>query len=232
MRFFEPQTKDPLIADIIVNTIESIGISPMGAEVPDPYADEIADYDVHNFIDDVYDFLTKYQQLTGEFKDFSMSPSFTYLVPGDDEGNALRYNILQRTIASSEQGQKAHQGRIDKRWRFIKMLDDVQNPGYKALVYAKPFDNTVQFTSWSKNYRDADTFAFKLEELLDTYSTIFKAKGLLQLNYEGRGEDLAKEKSSFTWFGCPLFYHIRTLKTKVVYEKVLEQIAIDIITTK
>lgn len=228
-RFFQPNTTDPVVGKIIVNILQGAG----GIETTDESAgwDNIISYDTTEFVDDVYDFMKKYQEHTTEFKDFSMTADFVHYLPTEDESNALRYSIMKRTHASHEQGAHPHSGRMNYKWILRDILEDKENPGYGVLVYEAQFDNTIQFTSWSKNYRDANRFAVKFEGLMDTYQYIFKQKGLLNFRYIARDDDLYREKSNYSLYGCPLRYFIRTNAIKLVHEKLLEEIAIELTTS-
>jgi len=227
MPFFKPQTKDPNISTLIISTAESLG----GYSVPDGYdplpvrvADEIKGYDKTEFIDDMFDFLKGYQEKTGEFKDFSFNAEFVDQIPGEDESNSLRYEIDNREYAAGAQGIK------DPRWMLRDILEDSNYPGYSVLVYTKPFENIITFTSWSKNYRDADRAADKFEDLIETYTKIFKLKGLNELRFIKRASDVFRERENHTWYGCPITYMVKTTKVKLVYEKTLEDMLIQLTT--
>lgn len=229
MKFFKPVTEDPEVGSIILNIIQSIaGTSDISVPDNTDIGDEIKGYGIMEFIDDIYDFLNQYQGHTQEFKDFSFKPNSTYNIPNEDEGNHLRYNIEERTYATTQQGYMQHNGRKNFKWALRDIVEDKTKPGYKVLVFEKPFDNTLILTSWSKNYRDANKFAFKIEELLDTYRGIFKMKGLLDLRYIRRKDDVFREVSNYAWYGCPIEFYVKTNQIKLVYEKVLEQISIDL----
>jgi len=225
--FFTPRTQDPVISSVVLSSLQAVGdlaYPPDYKPLPVKVADEIKDYDKTEFIDDVYDFLTGYQEQTGEFKDFTFNADFVDQIPGDSETNSLRYEIYEREYAQGAQGIR------DPRWNLRDVVEDVNNPGYSVLVFTKPFENKIGLTCWSKNYRDADRFADQIEDLIDTYGKIFKAKGLQSLRFLKRGRDLFKERENHTWYGCPLIYLVKTYKVKLVYEKMLEDIAIEITT--
>jgi len=227
-RFFEPQHTDPEINSIIVNMVDNIGPITMPDEEVS-VGNFIRGYDLPEFIDDLYDLLNKLQSSTQEFKSFTFKPEHAWGTDIKDEQNALRYSVIARSYATTEKGMKPHEGRKDSRWNLRDIVEDKLNPGYKVLVFSKFYDNTIRLGAWSKNYRDADKFAYKLEDILDTYRYIFRAKGLLQLRFEGRDEDKFNEISNFTWYSCPLVYLVRTQAIKLVYEKTLETLAIELI---
>jgi len=226
MRFVGPQNRDPKIGQIITQWLDSIAPTVNETPMEEKY-DSMTGYDVMEFIDDLYDFLNEYQTKTQSFQDFSFQPSFTYALPNPDEQNAFRYTLHMRTDASLEQGAGQHNGRKSQKWILYNVMEDKFNPGYKVLVYIKPFDNTIDFTSWSKNYTDANKAAFEFENLMSTYGYMFKMKGLQDLRFEGRQKDMFHERGNVAWYGCPLRYYVKTYKIKLVYEKMLEEIILD-----
>ena len=228
MKFFKPQTEDDKTGSIILNIVNSIGNVGGIEETNKEIGDYIKGYDIMDFIDDLYDFLNQYNDKTKEFKEFDFKPKSVYSIPSEDEGNTLRYNIKERSYATTQQGFSAHNGRKDYKWQLLDIVEDKEHPKYKVLVFNKSFDNTLILTSWSKNYRDANKFAFQLESLLDTYKSIFKLKGLIDLRYEGRGDDIFREVSNYAYYGCPLEFYVKTNQIRLVYEKVLEEITINL----
>lgn len=227
---FESVIQDANVKSIVVNMLQSIGpveLPPNYEPIIDPK--NIKGYDLPEFVDDLHDLLSRLNSLSSEFKEFSFKPIGTHHTFSDDENNAIRYEILQRTPASLEQGAGPHNGRKSFKWMLRDIIDDPINHGYKILVYIKEFDNTINLLSYSKNYRDADRYAYFLEDTLDTYAHLFGLKGLSELRYLGRGQDRVVENSDVIWYGCPDTYFLRTTKVKLVREKTLEKIVIDTI---
>jgi len=228
MRFVKYTSDIGAVAKQIVSNAVTSFAGPMDKQLLTDLGDQIIDYDLDDFVDDLYEFLNQYQQTTGEFKDFTFNASYAYSVPLDSEQNALRFHVIERTDASTQGGvSNPHTGRRNYKWMLYNTIDDLQNPGYKVLTFVKPMDNTIELVSWSKNYRDANKFALQIEDLLDTYSYLFKAKGLIDLRFLGRRDDLFYQTTSLSWYGCPMRYYIKTFKIKLVYEKLLEQLTID-----
>jgi len=203
--------------------------SDITTEKPAPESfDSAKGYDLSDFLEDVMQLFTKYTEATNDFKDFSFGPERVYDTVAPDEGNAIRYSVVNRTIATTTQGNNAHAGRIDYRWRPRGEYADVKNPGYKVTVYEKAFDNTIRFTSWSKNYRDANKMALKFEEIMDLYDKYFKKNGLLLIRYEGRDHDMFNETSGYAMYGCPMIFYVKTNELKLAYDKVIESLKIEI----
>lgn len=234
--FFKPQiaNKDPKIGKIITEILETFGGTIYNVDAPTlnlrtiEYGDEIKGYDVYDFINDLHDFLILYNSKTNALNDFTFMPAGVQVdMRSGSDIYAIRYQINQRTYGTVEQGAKQHTGRKSYIWQFREMLEDRRHPGYKVLVYTKPFDNTVTFYSVSTTYRNANLIANTIEDILDTYGYIFKAKGLLDLRYEGRGNDQYYEINNIQFYECPLTYYVRTYKVKLVYEKILEELVIE-----
>jgi len=227
MARFTPKSDNPNVRQVIVNMVDSF--TP--ERLVQLQADIIKGYDLDEFFDDLTDFTKGYQRTTGDFKDFSIKPDFSYASIGSSEGNSIRYKIQKRTYATIEQGRREHQGTLMARPMLVNILEDKRNPGYKVLSYAQEYDNTIIIGSWSKNYRDANRGAFLIEEIFDLYSYVFLQKGLKQLHFRDRLEDQYIESKSMNapQYGALLQYYIRTNKVRLVYEKILEEIAINIL---
>jgi hypothetical protein len=228
MQFFKSQNENPQISILVEKMVKELGEIPTTIIPLEQFSkEELDSYDIDVFIDDLCEFLTQYNKETDVFKSFTFLPEHAYSIPTDDEGNSVRFSLHERTNATSEQsGHNPHGGRKNYKWRLHGTFDDHRNPGYKALLYVRPMDNTIDITSWSKNGRDASKAALILEKLLDTYQILFKKKGLIELRYEKRLEDVARERNNFVLYGCPLRFYIKTIQTNIVYEKTLEEIAI------
>lgn len=227
-RYFTPQTKDNEVAVKVVAVLDSFTNANLPAQ-NNTTGDIIKGYDLPEFIDDLGAFIKSYQAHTKEFKDFSFSPAYADADVSHDEGNALRYKVMKRTYGSFSQVNTPHEGVKAPKWNLYDIVEDKNNPGYKVLIYTTVYDNTLEIASWSKNYRDADRAAYKFEELMDTYGGIFRQKGLLQLRYEIREADMYREVSNYTTYGIPLRYYVRTNKVKLVYEKTLESMVIELL---
>lgn len=227
---FIPSTTNPELYDIIVETISSLGPLETTPDIQLESYDNIVGYSVDNFIDDFYDLLSKYQQTTNDFKDFSIQPKYGYYDLSSDESNAIRYKIMQTTPSGLSRESEPHRGIKAHQWMLIDILDDKENPGYQVLLYQKPIDVTLEISSWSKNYRDANRGAVIIEDLLETYRRIFHRKGLQQMRFLGRKEDIVNQQAHTVTYGCPLQYYLRTVKVKKVYEKVLETLTIELTT--
>jgi hypothetical protein len=227
-RFFEASSKDPVIKKAVTNIVESIP-TDTSQEINTNAGSVIKGYDIMEFIDDLNDLLTKYQEKTQELKEFSFQPTFSYSKLTTDESNAIRYEIISRnpgvfhqTNNPNSSGPRAH------KWLLTDIVEDLAHPGYKVLVYIQPMDNVISIESWSKNYRDANKAAFVLEDLLETFSYVFKQKGLQILRFQGREKDKYREVSNIQTYGIPLTYYLRTIKTKLVHEKILEDLTISL----
>lgn len=230
-RFYPSQTIDPNVQTVMQRLLEQItekgDLSSAGGY------DDISGYDYMNFIDDAFDLMKQYQAATSTLKDFSLEPAYVYHDVGSDVGNAIRWSMVRRTPASWERTNKFHtDGVRNVKWTLLEILDDTENPGYKVLVYQKQYENTIDFISWSKNYRDANMGAMFLEDFFDTYGNLLKSKGLEFLAMESRMSDLFREAANFSLYGIPMRYNVRTNKIKLVYEHVLENLTKSVLISK
>lgn len=194
-------------------------------------ADDISGYDLPEFYDDLHDFFQQFVATREDLKSFTFQPQATVNYLGNDEGNAVRFKLLLRTYATLSQGDKPHTGTQHAKWQVKGICKDAMHPGYQVYVLYKQYDNTIQIGSWSKNERDADRMAFVLEEQLDTYGKLFKAKGLGDLVFLQRADE-ERTSANYTYYGALLRFLVRTTKLKLVYEKELETLAIQLIVKK
>lgn len=211
------------IGSLYVKDAASYGISGF---------DDIVQYDIDDCVADLHEFLNMYQDKFQDFKEFSFRPTSVYEEITQDEGNHLRYSIDKRTPGTMSQQNQPHEGHLAMKWEILDILDDKLNPGYKCVVYVKPFDNSITLYSCSKNFRDADKAAFKLEEILDTYMYVFKQHGADRFQYFGRGSTMRQEMHNIIQYFIPLKFYIRTNAIKLVYEKSIENIAIEAVLKK
>jgi len=215
--------------DNIKSSVVSVFSDTFEEQQSDKSFDKILTYTISDFFEDVEQLFKKYVEKTQEFKDFDFGPERVYHTTNQQEvGNSLRFMMLRRTRGSTEQGSGQHTGRKDPRWIHRDTLQDEHNPGYSVDVYEKFFDNTVSFTAWSKNYRDANKMAIEFEKILDFYSGALRKKGLMEIRFEERTEDLYQEGAGYSIYGCRLIYYIRTQEIKTVYSKVLEDLRIEL----
>ena len=229
MARFTPYNQDQRIGEIIVRILDNIG----GIETVKEEYQGVVGYDLDVLLDDVKDLLTNYKKIKpDDLKDFSFMPNYAYGVVPEDEGNSIRYSVVRRTNGVISRTSEPHEGVQVQKYMLRDIMADKENPGYKVLIYEKPMDNTIDFVSWSKNYRDAHRGAELFEELMETYASVLKGKGLIQMRYLGRMNDLYREYANYSLYGVPLRFFFRTNKLKIVYEKVLETLIIETIINK
>lgn len=223
---FNPKSSSQQVSDLVIKSLDGVTDSDDSSTGTDDRG-FVQGYDLLDFFDDFTDLFKKYQEYTEELKTFSVQPENVHAHIGADEQNAIRFKILKRTNGTLSQGATPHEGRLNYKWTLTDVVEDKLNPGYKALVYAKWMDNTFEVLSCSKNYRDADRAAFVVENIFELHSNIFALKGLKQLRYIGRNQDRYREVANYGQYEIPLLYYCRTLKTQVVYEKILEELTIE-----
>ena len=184
---------------------------------------EIKDYKLLDFITDVYNFFKQWQEKTGEFKDFTFNASFADVAPSEEEGNALRFTIVDSKNATVTNSNIRNNSKI-----LRLTTKDELNPGYTVNIYERRYDVLIRFIAWSKNYRDALNFSERFMDLMEEYRGVFIQRGLQQLNFVSRDEDIFRQVNNFSLYGVPMLYYIKTNKIEKVYEKDIESIVINL----
>lgn len=105
---------------------------------------------------------------------------------------------------------------------------DRANPQYAVLVLQQWYDNFVRFGCWS---RDMDVVNVRLawfENLMLENEWYYRMKGY-RYRYEGLGEmDTQPNQTSHLYYGKPLIYWIRSVKTFKIYEKTLDSLKLEL----
>jgi len=213
---FVPQASDPEIRSVVHGFVQDI--DPQLLIKPSQGFTDVSDYDIDTFIIDLYKFFELYQKETDSFKDFSFRPTSVYESLSEDEGNHLRHRIFHRKPTS--------------RYNFDCVFDDIRYPGYKALVYRRQVETMFDIYSCSRNYRDADKAAYEIESILDIHRKYFRKKGLNSLFYVERRADEFRDVQSIMQYQIPLVFTAITNQYKIVYEKTLESLAIELVLNK
>lgn len=229
MKRFTPSSQDDTISSVITQIVSQFGPSQIEQEEG---WDALKGYDVEEFLADAKTLFEKHNQLTKEFEGLTFLPENTYQDIEETEACQIRFQLQKRTFGIFNQQSKPHDGVRAVKPILIDILEDIDHPGYKVLAYAQFFDNSIEFTSWSKNYRDANRGAIMIERFFQFYEPIFKMKGLQLIRYNERGTDQLRESGTYALHGAPVRYYIRTFQLQLVYEKTLESIVIETLLTK
>ena len=107
-------------------------------------------------------------------------------------------------------------------------LRDPLAPDYSVHVYTQLMDNIFEIIPSSKNYPNADAGAYLVEDMMEYFQPIFKQRGITQMRYMMREEDRYNVGSDNALHKCPMVYYVRTQKLKLVYEKDLELLNIEV----
>jgi hypothetical protein len=107
-------------------------------------------------------------------------------------------------------------------------FDDEENPGYKLGVVGYWYDSVVRMTTWCKTNKEANKKVDWLEDVMQDYAWWFKSEGVDRVLFNERQSDILKEVDNNKLYGRPLDYFVRTEKIRVVSEKKIESIVIDL----
>lgn len=226
---FIPSSTNPAVGNIVSRIVSSF--SSEITRDADIGVDLIKDYDITEFISDVKTIYKKHNELTKEFEGFSFLPENVAKTVDEKEEDHIRFQLLKRTFGTFQQQPTPHNGIRAIKPILVDIIDDTKHPGYKVLVYSQLFDNSIEFTSWSQNYRDAVRGAELTEAFFTLYEPIFKLKGLQILRYIERGTDQIRESGTYVYYGSPVRYYVRTNKISLLYEKTLETLVIETLLT-
>lgn len=183
---------------------------------------DVLEYDIDDFFKDVNDLINILKDTNNEIKGFTFYHQSSHTLPSD--GIDLKFNIIKRTPATWSANSDPHQGRLQYKYRPLGVFDDLENPGYSTIVFGQFMDNTIVLVPWSKTWTTANRAAKTLEDFIPEYTWYYQKKGLQQIRYLGRGEDLFQSLEQNALYGCPLMFYLRTLKIKKVQERKLEEI--------
>ena len=82
-------------------------------------------------------------------------------------------------------------------------------PGYFE-VYGRVFDTTVEFIIYAENNRKANLLAKRFREVIETYTGLFKQKGLLGINFVSENDRNQRENSEENLASRSIRYTLRT----------------------
>ena len=185
---------------------------------------DILNYDIDDFFKDVNDLIETLKDSDNSIKGFTFRHSSAHELPSD--GIDLRFNILKRTPATWSAGVGPHEGKQQYKYKPLSVFDDLENPGYSTIVYGQFMDNTIVMVPWAKTWTTANRAAHTLEDFIPDYTWYYQKRGMQQIRYLGRGEDLFQSTEQNALYGCPLMFYVRTLKIKKVQERKLEEIIV------
>jgi hypothetical protein len=114
------------------------------------------------------------------------------------------------------------------RFMFRDEEDDPDVPGYRISTLAYWTESIIRLTCWAKTNKAANIRVDWLQNLMFEYDWWFKAEGVDRTIFMERGEDKVLEKDGQKWYGRPLDYFVKTEKIKMLSERALEEIYINL----
>ena len=189
--------------------------------------DNIVGYDILEFMDDLFDLLTQYLNKTQKYPDYDMNAAAAYTDIRKNPSIALRYKVKKRMPGQFDSSAPSASSLRNTRWIKVDELTDIKYPNYKIEIRKQIFDTEIELGIWSKNTSYSNQFSFELEGILDQYVPSFKKKGLIDLKYIGRGEDVNIEIGGTTWYLVPLVILVRTQKLKRDFIRQLDQVTLE-----
>ena len=230
---------------VVLRVLEGIreDISQLGSSVQRPNA-EISDF--YRFCKNV---IEKEQELNKTANRVFFREAFSPQDFGVDElkrefnidnrpNDIVSVKIIRRTPGTLAKTNKPHDSKRREVVPHLRaVVQDEEYSGYLKYQYGQFFDNSIEFIIWSLNNQNADRTAFWLEQTMNKWRWYFRANGIDQVLYQGRGEDNSITESltrynsmikDLKMVSRPLLYYVRTEDTYIVKEKELEQIFINI----
>jgi len=114
------------------------------------------------------------------------------------------------------------------RFMFREEVDDPDTPGYKVATLGYWTESIIRLTCWAKTNKAANSRVDWLQNLMFEYSWWFKAEGIDRTIFYERKEDIVLEEEGQKWYGRPLDYFVRNEKIKMLSERALEEIYINL----
>jgi len=170
----------------------------------------------------------KYQQ---EIDGTKVPLLYTEQFPEVDDNlktEVISYSLLQRMPGTFEKT-SAHRAMSEGNIRQMRPLVresiiDPDYPGFKIFTLGQWFDNKVAFEIYARDNRTANQRALWFESFMENWMWYFKASGVQQIAYEGRGSDAVLSPDNRKIVVRPLVYYVRTEKIRVIKEHVLRSI--------
>ena len=173
--------------------------------------ENITRYDVKNFVYDVFELLKEIFSKEKIVKSFDFNANAAYENLDNKNDVVIRYKILNRKYGQFDSSRPNSNSSLkNRKWFIVSKERDPKYPGYEVEVQKRIFDTIVEIGIWSKNYVDSSDVAFKVEDIMEDYESVFAKRGLDKLIYLERGEDQYKIVGGTTWYLSPLRYMLRT----------------------
>lgn len=112
----------------------------------------------------------------------------------------------------------------------VNVGEDETMPGYSLTTYQRWVDNYITITPWSLTNAEANRRAMWVENLLCDFREYFQFMGVNEILWMGQDEDVVHvpNESGDIYHGRPIQAFVRTQKTWVVRERMLEEVLVSI----
>jgi hypothetical protein len=140
----------------------------------------------------------------------------------------ITYSLISREPGSFSQGAPL-EGRVkNQRPMFREEADDPEEPGYKQMILGYWHDNTVRFTCWARTNKAANKRAEWFENLMEEYSWWYKLQGVERVISLGQRADIVANVQKNKWYGRPFDFFVRTETLRVLKEKTIENVLVNL----
>lgn len=147
---------------------------------------------------------------------------------GRDLTEAITFNLVKRVPGAFAQGAPFEAGVKNLRPILREKRIDPANPTYQAAVMGYWHDNLVRFTCWAKTNKAANKRAAWFEAMMEEYAWWFRMQGVSRVLFWGRHEDKYVVADDNKWYGRPLEFFVKTETIRVLSEKTLEEIIVNL----
>lgn len=154
--------------------------------------------------------------------------------PTQLQTETITYRVISRSpgkVSAGRPGPDMSAGaRHEWRPRCRYIYDNPEMPNQRTFVMGQYFDNVIEFTCWARTNKVANTRALWLEDLMGIYRFYFKLKGIPEVLFQERLEDITLDQKTGgnSLKGRPMRYLVVTDKTFSVYEPDLRDIVINL----
>lgn len=183
--------------------------------------------DIDEFTELVRQAIDHFENTQGVNDESKISYSRDYSLKSN-EREVITHEIKRREPGIFDQSAPFEGGVKNYRPLLREEIDDVDNPGYKVLIFGYWYDNLIRFTIYARTHKEADDRAMWFEKLMTSYLWFFRYSGVQRVLYYGRGEEIVKEYDGFKMFGRTIDFFVRTEEITTISEKTIEQIALDL----
>lgn len=109
----------------------------------------------------------------------------------------------------------------DKQWKSVlkEATKDPYKPGFTVEVYGQPFDNIIQFNSWSHDGRTSELLINWIDQFLRLYTGPLRQQGIQQMFFWKREQDSVNTTWRQTYNVRNSQWYFRTEELEAVYQR-------------